>query len=493
MNSSEKPFVHLHVHSEYSLLDGASRCEDLARLASEMGMGAVALTDHGVMYGIVEFYKACKSSGVKPILGCEVYVAPSGHARRDENEKFHLVLLAENEEGYRNLTKLVSIACTDGFYYKPRIDHDLLARHKQGLIAMSACLGGEIPSLISAGDRDGALLRAVLYRDIMGPENFFLEIQGNSLPEQAIVNKTLIDMSREHGFPLVATNDSHYTRRSDAVWHDVLLCVQTKSTVNDEKRYRFKGDDYYFRSREEMWDIFGAEVPESLTNTAMIAERCDVELKFVENGGQYYLPNFSIPEGETLESHLRKMARGGLERRLPGAVTDEYAQRLEYELGVIEQMGFSGYFCIVSDIIGYAKEHGIPIGPGRGSAAGSVAAWSLRITDLDPIKHGLLFERFLNPERISMPDIDTDISDKQRDEVIGYIVRKYGADHVSQIITFGRMMSKQAVKDVGRAMGMPYAKVDSVAKLIPEQIKSGIKSIPEAILKMPELKALHES
>jgi DNA polymerase-3 subunit alpha len=493
MNSSEKPFVHLHAHSEYSLLDGASRCEDLARLASEMGMGAVALTDHGVMYGIVEFYMACKNNGVKPILGCEVYVAPNGHAKRDDNEKFHLVLLAENGEGYSNLTKLVSIACTEGFYYKPRIDHDLLARHRNGLIAMSACLGGEIPSLISAGDRDGALSRAVLYRDIMGPENFFLEIQGNSLPEQALVNKTLIDMSREHGFPLVATNDSHYTRRSDAEWHDVLLCVQTKSTVNDEKRYRFKGDDYYFRSREEMWDIFGAEAPESLVNTARIAERCAVEMRFVENGGQYYLPDFSIPEGETLESHLRKLARAGLEKRVSGTVPDEYEQRLEYELGVIEQMGFSGYFCIVADIIGYAKEHGIPIGPGRGSAAGSVAAWSLRITDLDPIKHGLLFERFLNPERISMPDIDTDISDKQRDEVIGYIVRKYGADHVSQIITFGRMMSKQAVKDAGRAMGMPYAKVDSVAKLIPDHIKSGIKSIPDAISKMPELKALSDS
>ncbi|MDR0764779.1 MAG: DNA polymerase III subunit alpha [Synergistaceae bacterium] len=493
MNSSEKPFVHLHVHSEYSLLDGASRCDDLARLASEMGMGAVGLTDHGVMYGIVEFYKACKSNGVKPVLGCEVYVAPNGHTRRDENEKFHLVLLAENDEGYRNLTKLVSIACTEGFYYKPRIDHDLLARHKNGLIAMSACLGGEIPSLISGGDVDGALSRAVLYRDIMGPENFFLEIQGNSLPEQALVNKTLIGMSREHGFPLVATNDSHYIKRSDAEWHDVLLCVQTKSTVNDEKRYRFKGDDYYFRSREEMWDIFGAEVPQSLVNTALVAERCNVEMKFVEDGGRYYLPDFSIPEGETLESHLRKMARAGLEKRMSGTVPGEYAQRLEYELGVIEQMGFSGYFCIVADIIGYAKESGIPIGPGRGSAAGSVVAWSLRITDLDPIKHGLLFERFLNPERISMPDIDTDISDKQRDEVIGYIVRKYGADHVSQIITFGRMMSKQAVKDAGRAMGMPYAKVDSVAKLIPDHIKSGIKSIPDAISKMPELKALSDS
>ncbi|MDR3076463.1 MAG: DNA polymerase III subunit alpha, partial [Synergistaceae bacterium] len=491
MNSNpEQNFVHLHVHSEYSLLDGASRCGDLARSASEMGMSAVALTDHGVMYGCVEFYNACKKNGVKPILGCEVYVAPNGHTCRDAKEQFHLVLLAENDEGYHNLAKLVSTACTDGFYYKPRIDHDLLSRYKGGLIACSACLGGEIPQLLMSNDQEGALSRAMLYRDILGPENFFLEIQGNSIPAQAMVNKSLIEMSRKHGFNLVATNDSHYTNRSDAEWHDVLLCVQTNSNVNDKNRYRFSGDDYYFRSPAEMWAIFGAEVPESLTNTVAIAERCNVSMTF----GDYFLPDFAIPEGETLETHLRSMAWRGLEVRLKGEpVTDEYRVRLEYELGVIEQMGFPGYFCIVSDIIGYAKEHGIPIGPGRGSAAGSLVAWSLRITDLDPIKHGLLFERFLNPERISMPDIDTDISDKQRDEVIAYIVEKYGSDHVSQIITFGRMMSKQAVKDVGRAMGMPYADVDRVAKLIPDPIKSGIKSIPEAISKTPDLKSLHES
>ncbi|MDR3279353.1 MAG: DNA polymerase III subunit alpha [Synergistaceae bacterium] len=490
MNKSDKPFAHLHVHSEYSLLDGASRCRDLAKTASEMGMGAVALTDHGVMYGCVEFYNECKNNEVKPILGCEVYVAPSGHTCRDGKEQFHLVLLAENDEGYHNLATMVSIACTDGFYYKPRIDHDLLSRYSKGVIASSACLGGEIPGLIMAGDTDGALSRAMLYRDIMGPENFFLEIQGNSIPAQALVNKTLIDMSRRHGFPLVATNDSHYTKRSDAAWHDVLLCVQTQSTVDDPKRYRFTGDDYYFRSPDEMWAIFGAETPESLTNTVGIAERCSVKLEF----GHYYLPDFAIPEGETLETHLRNMAWEGLSVRLKGGeISDEYRRRLEYELGVIEQMGFPGYFCIVSDIICYAKDNGIPIGPGRGSAAGSLVAWALKITELDPIKHGLLFERFLNPERISMPDIDTDISDKQRDEVIAYIVRKYGADHVSQIITFGRMMSKQAVKDVGRAMGILYAEVDRVAKLIPEPIKSGIKSIPEALDKVPELKALHES
>ena len=485
----DKPFVHLHVHSEYSLLDGANRCCDLAKATAEMGMPAVALTDHGVMYGCVDFYNECKKSGVKPILGCEVYVAPSGHTCKSMKEQFHLILLAENDEGYHNLMKLVSIACTDGFYYRPRIDHDLLARYSRGIIASSACLGGEIPSMIISGNEEGALSRAMMYRDIMGRDNFFLEIQSNSLREQAIVNKTLIEMSRRHGFPLIATNDSHYMKRSDAEWHDVLLCVQTKSEVNSPDRYRFTGDDYYFRSPEEMWAIFGASVPESLTNTVAIAERCNVELKF----GEYHLPNYEIPEGETLATHLRKISSEGLGARLRGEIPENYRERLDYELGVIEQMGFPGYFCIVSDIIATSKERGIPIGPGRGSAAGSLVAWALRITDLDPIRHGLLFERFLNPERISMPDIDTDISDKQRDEVIAYIVDKYGADHVAQIITFGRMMSKQAVKDTGRALGIPYADVDRVAKLIPDSLKSGIKNIPEALEKTPDLKNLYDS
>lgn len=484
-----KNFVHLHVHSEYSLLDGANRCADLASTAAEMGMPAVAITDHGVMYGCVDFYNECRKSGVKPILGCEVYVAPSGHTRREGKEQYHLVLLASDDEGYRNLMKLVSCGCTDGFYYKPRIDHDLLARYSKGLIASSACLGGEIPGMIMSGDEAGALSRAMMYRDILGDGNFFLEIQGNSIPEQATVNKALIAMSRGHGLPLVATNDAHYMKRSDAEWHDVLLCVQTNSNVGDPARYRFTGDDYYFRSPEEMWRLFGDEVPEALTNTLAIAERCDVELGF----GKYYLPDYAIPEGETLDSHLRKMAFEGLARRLKStSIPDGYRERLEYELGVIEQMGFPGYFCIVSDIIGAAKERGIPVGPGRGSAAGSLVAWALSITDLNPIEHGLLFERFLNPERISMPDIDTDISDKQRDEVISYIVDRYGADHVAQIITFGRMMSKQAVKDVGRALGMPYAEVDRVAKLIPDPVRSGIKSIPDALDKAPDLKSLYD-
>ncbi|GHV30597.1 DNA-directed DNA polymerase [Synergistales bacterium] len=488
---TDKPFVHLHIHSEYSLLDGANRCSELAAAASEMGMGAVALTDHGVMYGCVEFYDACKKHSVKAILGCEVYVAPNGHTNKESKERNHLVLLAENDEGYRNLTRLVSIGCTDGFYHKPRVDHDLIARYSKGLIAMSACLAGEIPSLIASGDTRGALSRAEFYRDMMGKDNFFLEVQGNSIPRQAIVNKGLVEISRKHGFPLVATNDAHYMKKEDAKWHDILLCVQTKRTVNDEKRFRFQGDDYYFKTREEMWETFGGELPDSLTNTALIAERCSVSMELDSN--KYYLPNYDIPEGETLASHLRTKARAGLCERLKGAVSEEYSARLEYELGVIEQMDFPGYFCIVSDIIEHAKNRSIPVGPGRGSAAGSLAAWALRITELDPIKHGLLFERFLNPERISMPDIDTDISDKGRDEVISYIVNKYGADHVSQIITFGHMKGKQAVKDVGRAMAVPYAEVEKIAKLVSDPIKSGIKSIPEAIRKTPDLQAIYES
>jgi DNA polymerase-3 subunit alpha len=455
-------------------------------------MKSVAITDHGVMYGCVEFYDECKKHGVNPIIGCEVYVAPSGHTRKESKEQYHLILLAENNEGYHNLVKLVSTACTDGFYYKPRIDHDLLSRHSRGLIASSACLGGEIPSMIMAGDMEGALSRAELYRDIMGPGNFLLEIQHNSVPAQAAVNKALIEMSREHGFPLIATNDAHYMDREDALWHDVLLCVQTDSKVNDEKRLRFTGDDYYFRSPEEMWALFGKEVPEALINTVEVAERCAVNLDLDHK--RYYLPNYEIPEGETLETHLRRIAAEGLRNRLQtDSPPENYLKRMEYELGIIERMEFPGYFCIVSDIIRKAREMGIPVGPGRGSAAGSLVAWALRITDLNPIEHGLLFERFLNPERISMPDIDTDISDRGRDEVISYIVQKYGSDHVAQIITFGHMMSKAAVKDVGRALDIPYAEVNRIAKLIPDPVKSGVKNIKDAIVQNSELSSLYAS
>ena len=486
----DKPFVHLHVHSEYSLLDGANRCSELASATKEMGMNSVALTDHGVMYGCYEFYTKCKGAGVKPILGCEVYVEPNGYTCRDSKNQFHLILLAENDEGYHNLVRLVSVANTDGFYYKPRIDHELLAKYSKGIIGASACLGGEIPNMIMKGDIEGAASRAELYRDILGEGNFFLELQHNSIPEQAIVNKNLVDIARSNNFQLIATNDSHYMKRSDASWHDILLCVQTGNTLDNPNRYRFTGDDYYFRTPEEMWNIFGAELPDSLTNTQLIADRCNVELKM----GHYYLPEFPLPEGETLETHLRRMADEGLKKRLKtDNPPEEYVSRLMYELGIIEQMGFPGYFCIVSDIIVAAKKRGIPIGPGRGSAAGSLVAWSLGITDLDPLKYDLLFERFLNPERISMPDIDTDVSDKRREELIAYIVEKYGSDRVAQIITFGSMKSKGAIADVGRAMGIPISEVREVTKLIPDALKSGIKTIPEAIEAVPDLGAMYKN
>ena len=487
---SDKPFVHLHVHTEYSLLDGANKCSALAAKTAEMGMNSVAITDHGVMFGCVEFYNACNSAGVKPILGCEVYVDPNGHTCREGKGQNHLILLAENEEGYYNLTKLVSIANTDGFYYKPRIDHDLLARYSKGLICSSACLGGEIPQLIMSGDIEGAERRAGMYSDIMGKGNFFLEVQSNGIPEQALVNKALVEMSKKLDLPLIATNDAHYLERSDAGWHDILLCVQTGSLVSDEKRYRFHGDDYYFRSPDEMWALFGNDLPESLVNTQRIADRCDVKLKT----GHYYLPEFPLPEGETLTTHLRKMAADGLKRRLKTENPPQnYLERLEYELDIIEQMDFPGYFCIVSDIIVAAKSKHIPIGPGRGSAAGSLVAYSLGITDLDPIRYNLLFERFLNPERISMPDIDTDVSDKGRDELIAYIVEKYGSDKVSQIVTFGRMKSRGAIKDVGRALGVPIPEVNAITKLIPAMPTSDIKDIKGALAGVPDLKAAYDS
>ena len=478
-----RPFVHLHVHTEYSLLDGAIRTKDLARRVSEWGAPAVAMTDHGAMYGTVEFYENCRANGVKPILGCETYVDPDGHRSREKKGKNnHLILLAENNEGYRNLIKLVSIANTDGFYYKPRIDHDLLACHAKGLIASSACLAGEIPQLILAGKEPEAAERALLYRDIMGEGNFFLEIMSNTLPEQALVNKALVRISRDTGIPLIATSDAHYLGAEDFEWHKILLRVNTRADDTDDA-FGFSVNDFYLRSPEEMDAFFGAELPQALDNTVAIAERCCVGLDL--KTGSYQLPSLDLADGVTLESHLEDEARAGLRSRLgTDAPPPEYAERLEYELGVINSMGFAAYFLIVAGIIRAAKDRSIPIGPGRGSAAGSLVAWSLRITDLDPLKYKLLFERFLNPERISMPDIDTDVSDKGRDELLKYIVERYGSDRVSQIITFGRMKSRQAVKDVGRATGVEYALMDRVAKLIPLDAKS----IREAVERTPELR-----
>jgi len=478
-------FVHLHVHSEYSLLDGAIRCSDLARQVAEWGSPAVALTDHGAMYGAVDFYEKCKAQGVKPLLGCEVYLEPRGHQLRDKRgQNYHLLLLAKNNQGYKNLVKLVSKANTDGFFYKPRIDYDLLGTYGEGLIGSSACLAGEVASLVLQGEEEEAARKALFYEEILGKDNFYLEVMHNSLPEQARANKGIIRIARETGLPLVATNDAHYLRKEDALWHEVLLCVQTQKTVNDPNRFSFGAQDFYLRSPEEMWRLFGTELPDALTNTLEIAERCDVEFTF----GKYLLPDFDLPPGETLESYLERLSWEGLRWRLGSEeVPSEYRERLEYEIRIITQMGFPGYFLIVSDFIKAAKERGIPVGPGRGSAAGSLVAWALRITELDPIYHKLLFERFLNPERISMPDIDTDISDKRRDEVIDYVVEKYGRENVSQIITFGRMMSKGAVRDVARALEVSVAEADVLAKLVPDKVKN----LREALELAPDLKQIY--
>ncbi len=483
-----RQFVHLHVHTEYSLLDGAIRCDQLAAKAVEFGMPAVAMTDHGAMYGAVEFYAACKAAGINPIIGCEAYVDPDGHRSREKGGRnYHLLILAANDEGYHNLVKLVSIANTDGFYGKPRIDHALLSEYRSGLIVSSACLAGEIPSLILEGREREALERAMVYRDIMGPDNFFLEVMYNRIPEQTLVNKALVRMAREHGFPLIATNDAHYLLQEDHDWHEILLCVQTKSTLDDEKRMSFSTDDFYFRAPEEMERYFGAELPDALDNTVAIAERCSVTLPLGER--DYKLPKLQLIEGETLESNLEKDSWAGLKKRVGDPIPEAYAKRLEYELSVINSMGYAGYFLIVAGIIKAARDKGIPIGPGRGSAAGSIVAWSMNITELDPIKYNLLFERFLNPERISMPDIDTDVSDKGRDELLQFISSHYGHDKVSQIITFGRLMSRNAVKDVGRVLSMPVADVNAITRLIP----LGAKSIPDALERAPDLAALKTS
>ena len=484
-----RDFVHLHVHTEYSLLDGAIRTKDLAKTVSSWDRKAVAMTDHGVMYGAVEFYENCTAQGVKPILGCETYVAPSGINSREDKRSNHLILLAENKTGWHNLMKLISEANTKGFYYKPRIDHALLAKYHEGIIASSACLAGEIAQLILHDDIDGAIGLANWYQDIMGKGNYYLEVMPNSLPEQRKVNTAIAEISRRTGIPVIATCDSHYLRPEDYEWHNVLLRINTHADANDDA-FGFDRNEFYLMSPEEMYEHFEAEIPQALTNTVEIAERCNVSLNLKHE--HYLLPNLSLGEGVTLEDELRRRAREGLKARFEARgsdVPEDYAKRLEYELGVITQMGFSAYFLIVSGIIQAAKSKHIPIGPGRGSAAGSVAAWSLNITELDPLKYNLLFERFLNPERISMPDIDTDVSDKGRDELLKYISDEYGSDHVAQIITFGRMKGRQSIKDVGRAIGADYSKMDETAKLVPVMAKS----IDAAINDTPELKAKYDS
>ena len=458
-------FTHLHLHTEYSLLDGACRIEKLVERVKELGQTAVAITDHGVMYGAVDFYRACKGAGIKPVIGCEVYVAPRTRFDRvhelDASAR-HLVLLCRNEEGYRNLSYMVSMAFTEGFYIKPRIDMDLLRAHCGGLIALSACLGGEIPRRLRAGDYQGAKAHALEMRELFGEDGYYLEIQDHHLPEQQAVNAGILRLSGETGIPLVATNDCHYLTREDAAMQDVLMCVQTGKLVEDTERMRFETQEFFVKSEEEMRALF-PNCPQAIDNTQKIVELCDVDFHF----GTYHLPEFKLPRGETDgDAYFEKLCWQGFARRYPNG-GEELKGRLRMEMGVIRQMGFVDYFLIVSDFIGYAKENGIPVGPGRGSGAGSIVAYCLRITDVDPIKYGLIFERFLNPERVTMPDIDIDFCIRRRQEVIDYVSRKYGEDHVVQIVTFGTMKAKAAIRDVGRVLNFPYAEVDNIAKQVP--------------------------
>ncbi|HOA43272.1 MAG TPA: DNA polymerase III subunit alpha, partial [Bacillota bacterium] len=464
-------FTHLHTHTEYSLLDGAADIKSLVAKAKELNMDALAITDHGVMFGVIDFYKEAKKQGIKPIIGCEVYTAARSMADRDpEKDKHqgHLVLLAKDRQGYKNLMKIVSAGYTKGFYYKPRVDKELLRRYSEGLIALSACLAGDIPAKLLNDDYEGAKAEALEYLEIFGEGNFYLEIQDQGLEEQYKILPYMKRLREETGIPFVATNDVHYVNREDAAHHDILLCIQTGKTVDDQDRMRFPNDQFYLKSEEEMARLF-SDIPEALENTARIADACNVEFQF----GELHLPEFKAPEGKTNKSYLRELCMAGLIERY-GEPDTALLQRLEYELNTIESMGYVEYFLIVWDFINYAKSKGIMVGPGRGSAAGSIVAYCLHITDIDPIKYGLIFERFLNPERISMPDIDIDFCFERRGEVIDYVVEKYGADKVAQIITFGTMKAKQAIRDVGRAMNMSYAEVDAIAKKIPFDLKMTI-------------------
>ena len=482
-------FAHLHVHTEYSLLDGACRIRDLPRRVREMGQTACAITDHGAMYGAIDFYRACKAEGIHPVIGCEVYVAR--RTRFDKMHEFdtesrHLVLLCQNEEGYRNLSYMVSQAYVEGFYIKPRIDLELLRAHSEGLIALSACLAGEIPKRILNGDYDGARDYALEMQRIFGEGNFYLELQNHGLREQAQVNSALLRMYKETGIPLVCTNDAHYLRREDAESHDVLLCIQTGKTVDDENRMRYEPQNFYLRSTEEMEQLFSA-YPEAVENTQRIADRCQLEFTF----GKYHLPEFQLPPGYTSSQYLRRLCEEGFMARY--GENGAYHKQLDYELAMIEKMGFTDYFLIVSDFVRYARSAGIPVGPGRGSAAGSMVAYCLHITDIDPMQYDLYFERFLNPERVSMPDIDMDFGDTRRGEVVDYVRRKYGDDHVAQIVTFGTMAARGAIRDVGRVLNMPYADVDTVAKLVPAGPGALHITLDEALKLSKQLRDLYES
>ena len=482
-------FVHLHTHTQYSLLDGSNKISDYVKRVADLGMNAAAITDHGVMYGVIDFYKECKKAGIRPILGCEVYVAPGSRFDREgggsgDDRYYHLILLAENNQGYDNLMKIVSIGFVDGFYYKPRVDFETLQQYHEGLICLSACLAGEVARYLARGLYEEAKETAIRYRDCFGENNYFLEMQDHGIDAQKTVNQGLMRLSKETGIPLVATNDCHYTYAEDADAHDVLLCIQTGKKVADTDRMRYEGGQYYVKSREEMEALF-PYAPEAIARTQEIADRCDVTIVF----GERKLPRYDVPEGYDAKSYLRKLCQDGLERRYknPGK---ELRDRLEYELSVIEDMGFVDYFLIVWDFINYARVHGIPVGPGRGSAAGSMVSYTTGITDIDPIKNQLIFERFLNPERVSMPDIDVDFCYNRRGEVIDYVVEKYGKDCVTQIVTFGTMAARNAIRDVGRVMDIPYAYTDIIAKSIPAELGITIKL---ALEKNPELRDKYET
>ena len=480
-------FTHLHVHTEYSLLDGSNKIQEYVNRVRELGMDSAAITDHGVMYGVIDFYRAARSAGINPILGCEVYVAPGSRFDREigsgDDRYYHLVLLAENNQGYANLMKIVSKSFVEGFYYKPRVDLQLLEKYHEGLIALSACLAGEVARFLTRGMYEDAKAAALRYQDIFGKGNFFLELQDHGIPEQQNVNQQLLKMHRETGIELVATNDVHYTLAEDAQPHDVLLCLQTGKKLSDENRMRYDGGQYYVKSPEEMERLF-PYATEALENTHKIAERCHVEIEF----GVTKLPKFDVPEGYTSWEYLNELCFKGLEERYQ-PVTEELKERLNYELSTIKNMGYVDYFLIVWDFIRYARDHDIMVGPGRGSAAGSLVAYTLGITQLDPIRYDLLFERFLNPERVSMPDIDVDFCFERRQEVIDYVRRKYGDDCVVQIVTFGTLAARGVIRDVGRVMDLPYAQVDTIAKMIPQELNI---TIDKALKMNPELKKTYE-
>ena len=481
-------FTHLHVHTEYSLLDGSNKIHEYVSRVKELGMNSAAITDHGVMFGCIDFYKAAKAAGIKPILGCEVYVAPGSRFEREqghsESRYYHLVLLAENNLGYENLMKIVSKGFIDGFYYKPRVDLELLEQYHEGIIALSACLAGEVAKNLSRGFYEEGKKAALRYQEIFGKGNFFLEMQDHGIPEQQRVNQQLLRMHQETGIDLVVTNDVHYTYETDVEAHDILLCVQTGKRLQDEDRMRYEGGQYYVKSPEEMLKLF-PYIPEALENTQKIANRCEVEIEF----GVTKLPKFDVPAPYTSWEYLNKLCYDGLQERYTENL-EELKKRLEYELGVIQKMGYVDYFLIVWDFIRFARDHDIMVGPGRGSAAGSLVSYTLGITKLDPIKYDLLFERFLNPERVSMPDIDVDFCFERRQEVIDYVVEKYGKDRVVQIVTFGTMAARGVIRDVGRVMDLPYAQCDSIAKMIPTELNI---TIDKALKMNPELRTLYET